>query len=135
MMAKTIIKRDGSSVNYDPMKIITAVTKANNAVPDKSVRMSDLQIRVVEETVRKQIENTQTPIGVEDIQTKVIHAIMAQQAYDVAQVYTEYRYRRSLVRKANSTDDAIMSLIDNTNDEMRTENANKNIQIIFIHFF
>ena len=130
MMAKTIIKRDGSSVNYDPMKIITAVTKANNAVPDKSVRMSDLQIRVVEETVRKQIENTQTPIGVEDIQTKVIHAIMAQQAYDVAQVYTEYRYRRSLVRKANSTDDAIMSLIDNTNDEMRTENANKNIQII-----
>ena len=130
MIVKTIIKRDGSSVNYDPMKIITAVTKANNAVPDKSVRMSDLQIRVVEETVRKQIENTQTPIGVEDIQTKVIHAIMAQQAYDVAQVYTEYRYRRSLVRKANSTDDAIMSLIDNTNDEMRTENANKNIQII-----
>lgn len=124
-----VIKRNGTEVPFNPQNIINAVTKANNSIDDVSKRMSALQIRVIEEQVEKKLMTLSRAAHIEEIQDLVIHAIMAQQAYEVAQHYTEYRYKKALIRKSNSTDDAILALVDYENEDMKQENSNKNPQI------
>ena len=124
-----VIKRNGSEVPFDPNRIVVAVTKANESIPDESKRLSELQIRVVAEQVERQLGKMTHAPHVEEIQDLVIHAIMAQQAYEVAQHYTEYRFKKALIRQSNTTDDAILSLVEYENEEMKGENSNKNPQI------
>ena len=123
-----IIKRDGKEVQYSGAKIITAVSKANKEVLEED-RLSQLQIQVIEEEVRKQLEKLPHAPTIEEIQDLVIAHIMKQQAYRVAQVYTEYRFKQALKRKTNSTDDAVLSLIELQNEELKQENSNKNPMI------
>ena len=120
-----IIKRNGSEVDFDIMKIISAITKANNVV-DESERMTPTQIRRIAESVELScIELGRSPT-VEEIQDMVESQIMAHGAYEVAKRYITYRYTRSLVRQANTTDDKILSLIECNNEEAKQENSNKN---------
>ena len=119
-----VIKRNGSEVPFDPNRIVVAVTKANESIPDESKRLSELQIRVVAEQVERQLGKMTHAPHVEEIQDLVIHAIMAQQAYEVAQHYTEYRFKKALIRQSNTTDDAILSLVEYENEEMKGENSN-----------
>lgn len=123
-----IIKRDGSEVPFNPENIINAVRGANNdsALPPHATRLSELQIQVVEEQVEKRIKALNRTAGIEEIQDLVIHAIMAQQAYEVAQLYTEYRYKKYLKRLSNTTDATILSILEATNEEAKQENSNKN---------
>lgn len=123
-----IIKRNGEERPYNGSKIINAVTKANNEVPE-DLRMSELQIKVIEDNVRRILETFTYAPKIEEIQDLVITEIMRMQAYKVAQLYTEYRYKRALRRKANSTDDEILSLIDYQNEIVKQENSNKNPMI------
>lgn len=121
-----VIKRDGKEVPFDKKKIYIAVEKANNSIQNEEERLTKNQIKVIVEKVEKQLKRLKYTPSIEDIQTLVIHAIMAQQAYAVAQIYTEYRYKRQLIRQKNSTDDAILSLVDGENEEINQENSNKN---------
>lgn len=123
-----IIKRSGEEVEYDGSRIINAIKKANNDVPAHE-RLSDLQAKVVEEQVRLQIQDMTYAANVEEIQDMVIKAIMAQGAFELAKVYTEFRYKHMLIRKSNSTDDSILSLLDQNNEELKQENSNKNPMI------
>lgn len=123
-----IIKRNGEENRYKGSKIIKAVSKANQEVPEES-RLSDLQIQVIEERVRKTLETFKHTPTIEEIQDLVIWEIMRQQAYRVAQLYTEYRYKQALKRKSNTTDDSILSLIEYQNEELKQENSNKNPMI------
>ena len=123
-----IIKRDGTEMPYNGERIINAVSKANMEVsPD--VRLTELQIRVIEDNVRRTLEEYTHAATVEEIQDLVIEQIGRQQAYQVAQVYTEYRFKRALKRKSNSTDESILSMIEYSNEELKQENSNKNPQI------
>ena len=120
-----IIKRNGSEADFDIMKIVSAITKANNVV-DESERMTPTQIRRIAESVELNcIELGRSP-AVEEIQDMVESQIMAHGAYEVAKRYIRYRYTRSLVRQANTTDDKILSLIECNNEEAKQENSNKN---------
>lgn len=128
MIRLNIIKRSGEEQVYDGKRIINAVAKANKEAPEDK-RLTDLQIAVIEEKVRLQLEQRTSAVTVEEIQDLVIHEIMKQQAYTVAQLYTEYRFKHTLARKRNSTDDSILSLIDLNNEEIKQENSNKNPMI------
>lgn len=123
-----IIKRNGEEREYDRNRIIIAVTKANQEAPEQE-QMTDLQIAVIEEKVRLALEALNHAAQVEEIQDLVIKEIMRQQAYTVAQLYTEYRYKQNLRRKSNSTDDSILSLIEQQNELIKQENSNKNPMI------
>jgi len=123
--AMKIIKRNGSEAAFDITKIIIAITKANEAV-DEQNRMTAMQIRRISESVVLQCEQMGRSPSVEEIQDMVEHQIMAHGAFEVAKAYITYRYTRSLVRKANTTDDKILSLIECNNEEAKQENANKN---------
>ena len=120
-----IIKRNGAEVVFDIDKIVMAVTKANEAVEEK-VRMTPLQIRRISQSVQNACEEMGRSPSVEEIQDLVEKAIMAHGAFEVAKVYITYRYTRSLLRQANTTDDRILSLIECNNEEVKQENANKN---------
>ena len=120
-----VIKRNGSEVAFDISKIITAITKANDAV-DESERMTPMQIRRIAEAVELNCIRMNRAPGVEEIQDLVEKQIMAHGAYEVAKVYITYRYTRNLVRRSNTTDDRILSLIECCNEEAKQENANKN---------
>lgn len=124
-----IIKRNGTEVDYDGQRIMSAVKKANEEAPTDG-RMSELQIMVVEENVRNKLTKSHHTATVEEIQDIVIHEIMRQQAFRVAQLYTEYRYKQMLVRKKSTTDDAILALIEYENEEIKQENSNKNPMIV-----
>lgn len=119
-----IIKRNKSEVDFDIQKIITAVTKANNVV-EESQRLTVMQIRRIADAVRNTCEHMGRALSVEEIQDLVEKQIMAHGAYEVAKRYITYRYTRSLVRKANTTDDKILSLIECNNEEIKQENSNK----------
>lgn len=123
-----IIKRNGEEVRYKSNKIIKAVTAANNEV-SSDLQLSELQIQVIEERVRKTLETFKHAPTIEEIQDLVIWEIMRQQAYRVAQLYTEYRYKQALKRKSNTTDDSILALIELQNEELKQENSNKNPMI------
>ena len=120
-----IIKRNGAEVAFDISKILMAVTKANNAV-DESVRMTAKQIQRIAESVELSCEELGRSASVEEIQDMVEKQIMAHGAFEVAKAYITYRYTRSLVRQANTTDDRILSLIECNNEEAKQENSNKN---------
>jgi len=120
-----IIKRSGVEVAFDPEKIIVAVTKANESVVP-SARMSAVQIKRIAEDVEMAAQNINRTLSVEEIQDMVEDQIMNQRAFDVARRYITYRYTRALVRKSNTTDEQIMSLIESNNEEVKQENSNKN---------
>ena len=120
-----IIKRNGAEVPFDIRKIEVAVTKANGSVAEAD-RMTPVQIRRIAESVELQCQKMNRAPTVEEIQDMVEHHIMAHGAFEVAKHYITYRYTRSLVRKANTTDDKILSLIECNNEEAKQENSNKN---------
>ena len=120
-----IIKRSGAEVDFDPQKIVVAVTKANESVVPSN-RMSEVQIRRIAEDVESAALNINRSLSVEEIQDMVEDQIMNQRAFDVARRYITYRYTRALVRKSNTTDDQILSLIECNNEEVKQENSNKN---------
>ena len=120
-----IIKRSGAEVEFDPRKIIIAVTKANESVVP-SARMSEVQIRRIAEDVESAAMNMNRSLSVEEIQDMVEDQIMNQRAFEVARRYITYRYTRALVRKSNTTDEQILSLIECNNEEVKQENSNKN---------
>ena len=120
-----IIKRNGSEVAFDITKIIVAITKANEDV-DEADRMTPVQIRRIAESVELQCQKMNRAATVEEIQDMVEHHIMAHGAFEVAKHYITYRYTRSLVRRSNTTDDKILSLIECNNEEAKQENSNKN---------
>ncbi len=120
-----IIKRSGAEVTFDPQKIIIAVTKANESVVP-SQRMSAVQIKRIAEDVESAAANINRSLSVEEIQDMVEDQIMNQRAFDVARRYITYRYNRALVRKSNTTDEQILSLIECNNEEVKQENSNKN---------
>ena len=120
-----VIKRNGTEVVFDIDKIIAAVTKANESV-EEGARMTPLQIRRIAEFVELSCLKMNRSPSVEEIQDLVEYQIMAHGAYEVAKNYVTYRYTRSLIRRSNTTDDKILSLIECCNEEAKQENSNKN---------
>ena len=119
-----VIKRNGSEVDFDINKIVAAITKANNAGQHKE--LTDGQILEAAEYINYKCDKMNRAVSVEEIQDMVENQIMANGAFDVARSYVKYRYNRSLVRKSNTTDDRILSLIECNNEEVKQENSNKN---------
>ena len=120
-----IIKRSGAEVIFDPQKIIVAISKANDSVVP-SARMTPIQIKRIAEDVESAALNINRSLSVEEIQDMVEDQIMNQRAFEVARRYITYRYTRALVRKSNTTDEQILSLIECNNEEVKQENSNKN---------
>ena len=120
-----VIKRNGSEVTFDITKIIAAITKANTSV-DEAIRMTPMQIQRIAESVELNCQKMNRSPSVEEIQDLVEYQIMAHGAFEVAKNYVTYRYTRSLVRRSNTTDEKILSLIECCNEEAKQENANKN---------
>ena len=120
-----IIKRNGSEVVFNVAKIINAIAKANNTVPEPD-QLTREQILKISEDVERHCEELGRAAGVEEIQDAVEKGIMAAGAFDVAKNYITYRYTRTLVRKSNTTDEKILSLIERNNEEVKQENSNKN---------
>ena len=120
-----IIKRSGTEVGFDISKIYDDVKKANNEV-NESERLSDEQVRRISENIEKICTEKTYTLNVEEIQDLVENQIMDQRAFEVARKYITYRYKRALVRKSNSTDKQILTLIECNNEEIKQENSNKN---------
>ena len=120
-----VIKRNGTEVVFNIVKIIDAITKANNTV-EENARMTPVQIQRIAQSVELSCQKMNRSPSVEEIQDQVEYQIMAHGAYEVAKNYVTYRYIRSLVRRSNTTDDKILSLIECCNEEAKQENANKN---------
>ena len=120
-----VIKRNGTEVVFDITKIIAAITKANGSV-EEGARMTPMQIQRIAEFVELSCLKMNRSPSVEEIQDLVEYQIMAHGAYEVAKNYVTYRYTRSLVRRSNTTDDKILSLIECCNEEAKQENSNKN---------
>ena len=120
-----IIKRNGTEAVFDIEKIVSAITKANESV-EEGARMTPLQIRRIAEFVELSCLKMNRSPAVEEVQDLVEYQIMAHGAYEVAKNYVTYRYTRSLVRRSNTTDEKILSLIECCNEEAKQENSNKN---------
>ena len=120
-----IIKRSGVEVYFDSNKIVAAVQKANASVIDYE-KLSDEQIQEIADNVEVACENMKRSASVEEIQDMVENQLMNQHAFTVARNYITYRYKRALVRKSNSTDEQILSLLECNNEEVKQENSNKN---------
>lgn len=120
-----VIKRNGEEVTFDIEKIFNAIAKANKEV-DPIHQMSDVQIRAVSENVAREVRKAPHAVNVEDIQDMVETGIMEMRGFEVAQKYVRYRYKRTLARKSNTTDDGILALIEQNNEEVKQENSNKN---------
>ena len=119
-----IIKRNGSEADFDLNKIVVAVSKANAACRKEELTQS--QIVEIAEYVEFKMSKANRALSVEEIQDIVENQIMEQGAFEVARLYVKYRYNRSLIRKANTTDNQILSLIECNNEEVKQENSNKN---------
>lgn len=120
-----VTKRDGRVVDYDRNKIIVAIQKANAEV-DRYEQVSEEKIdAIVAGIENKHVDNLQ----VEDIQDMIEQKLMSEHKYALAKKYIIYRYTREMVRRANTTDDSIMSLIQNSNKDVMEENSNKNAYI------
>lgn len=120
-----IIKRNGTEVPYDLSKIVNAIHKANNEVSEDN-RLSAKQIKLISDKVTALAGDLNRAVSVEEIQDFVENQIMDQKAYAVARKYITYRYTRALVRRANTTDAQILTLIECNNEEVKQENSNKN---------
>lgn len=119
-----IIKRNGSEVDFDLHKIITAISKANQSV--QTQELSESQIADIADYVEFRLSKAGRAYSVEEIQDIVENQIMAQGAFEVAKSYVKYRYTRSLIRNSNTTDNQILTLIECNNEEVKQENSNKN---------
>ena len=120
-----VIKRDGTIVDYDRSKIVTAIEKANAEVPPEE-QLDRARI----DAIIDHIEGLKRPrMLVEDIQDLVEQGLVAENKFHLAKTYIIYRYNRALVRKANTTDESILSLLRNENQELAEENSNKNTMI------
>ena len=124
-ITRRVIKRNGEEVVFDVQKILNAIRKANNEV-EPIHRLNEYQIEAVGKIVMDQICQSNHATAVEDIQDMVERGIMEMRGYEVAQIYVRYRYKRDMARKANTTDDGILALIDQINEEVKQENSNKN---------
>ena len=120
-----IIKRNGKEVQFDELKITAAIEKANNEVVETE-RLTSEEIDNMTNNVKYQCEKMKRALSVEEIQNLVEDEIMKLNAFSVARKYITYRYKRALVRKANTTDEQILSLIECDNEEVKQENSNKN---------
>ena len=120
-----LIKRNGAEVIFDKSKIAAAVTKANEAV-EESERITEKDIQSITDNVEKLCDKLHRSVSVEEVQDMVEREIMKKKAFTLAKAYITYRYKRALVRKANTTDDKILSLIECNNEEVKQENSNKN---------
>ena len=120
-----IIKRSGTEEDFNISKIEKAILKANNSVVE-SEKLSEEQMQEISEHVEEVCSSMNRALNVEEIQDLVENEIMQQQAFTVARNYITYRYERALVRKANSTDEQILSLLECDNEEVKQENSNKN---------
>ena len=126
-----IIKRSGAEVVYDRNKISSAVKKANEQVIE-SKRLTDAQIESIVDDIEIECHNSDHALNVEDIQDLVENGIMQNSAFDVAKLYITYRYRHQLMRKENTTDQQIMSLLEENNEEVKQENSNKNPTVVSV---
>lgn len=117
-----VVKRDGRIVDYDSTKIIMAMKKANNEV-HLNDQITDQKMKEIESLIS---EMTRSQIQVEEIQDLIEHSLVQEQKYELAKKYIIYRYKHALMRKANTTDESILSLIRNDNKELAEENSNKN---------
>ena len=120
-----VIKRNGEEVSFDVNKILNAIRAANKEI-EPIHKLNEYQIAAVGKNVRSQIEAARHAISVEDIQDMVERGIMEMRGYEVAQKYVRYRYVRELARKSNTTDEGILALIEQLNEEVKQENSNKN---------
>ena len=120
-----LIKRNGSEVIFDREKIVAAVLKANEAV-DEDERITEGKIRKIAATVEARCEKLERAVSVEEVQDLVENELMRSGAFILARAYITYRYKRALVRRTNTTDDQILSLIECNNEEVKQENSNKN---------
>ena len=120
-----IIKRSGSEVIFDVEKIVAAIIKANESVLDYE-KLSEETISEIARNVENACENMKRSPSVEEIQDMVENQLMNHRAFNVARNYITYRYKRALVRKSNSTDQQILSLLECNNEEVKQENSNKN---------
>ncbi|MDO4617853.1 MAG: anaerobic ribonucleoside-triphosphate reductase [Lachnospiraceae bacterium] len=119
-----IIKRNGAEAEFDLDKIVVAVTKASNAC--ETNHLTQEQIQDIAEYVEYKCGKMKRAVSVEEIQDLVENQIMSTGAFEIARSYVRYRYQRTLIRKANSTDNRILSLIECNNEEVKQENSNKN---------
>lgn len=122
---KNVVKRNGQIVKFDQTKILNAITKANNSVPE-SERLSADKISEITSTVVNECAKSTENIGVEDIQDMVETGIMEAGAFAVSKHYITYRFQHSQIRQKNTTDDKILSLVGLNNKEAKSENSNKN---------
>ncbi len=120
-----VIKRNGEEVPFDLDKIINAIEGANSEV-DNLHQLNEFQITAVADTIAKRVKEYPHAVNVEDIQDMVETGIMEMRGYEVAQKYVRYRFKRELARRSNTTDNGILALIDQTNEEVKQENSNKN---------
>ena len=130
-MYMKIIKRSGAEVTFDRSKIVTAVTKANNEAKETD-RLTDKQIQSIVDDIEIECNKQQHALNVEEIQELVEDGIMEAHAFDVAKIYITYRYKHNLMRKANTTDAQIMSLLEENNEEVKQENSNKNPAVVSV---
>ena len=121
-----VVKRNGNIVDFDPSKIVNAITKANENVKEKE-RATKKEINEIVDYVKNTNKNR---ILVEDIQDLVEEKLMEFKHYELAKKYIIYRYTRALIRKSNTTDQSIKELIDGENEYWNTENSNKNARIV-----
>ena len=119
-----VIKRDGTEVSFQKEKIITAIFKANQVTEQN--RLTEEQINEAAEYISFKCSRMSRAVSVEEIQDMVENQIMAQGAFDVAKNYVRYRFAKTLIRKNNTTDDRIMTLLECNNEEVLQENSNKN---------
>ena len=125
LLMKNVIKRNGKEVKFDLSKIVHAIEKANREVAP-IYQLNAYQIQAAADSVVKKIQAKSYAVNVEEIQDMVETAIVEMRGYEVAQKYVRYRYKREMARKANSTDEDILALIDQANEELKQENSNKN---------
>ena len=123
-----VIKRDGSTVPFDRSKIERAIEKANAEMDDPMLKADEEDIYLIAESIALALKYRHE-LSVEKIQDLVEHGLMMAGKYDLAKAYITYRYRRDLARKANTTDESILSLLRNQNQELAEENSNKNTVI------
>lgn len=127
-----IIKRNGVEAIFDETKIINAVTKANNEMISDNDKLSKESIIDIATIIEKKASEANRALNVEEIQDMVEEEIDSHGSFKVARAYIKYRQNRALLRKANSTDAAILSLVDGCNEEVKQENSNKNPDIISV---
>lgn len=126
-----IIKRSGAEAIFDRNKIVNAIKSANTQV-DEYKRLSETQIQSIADDIEIECHKEGHALNVEDIQDLVENGIMENKAYDVAKEYITYRYRHKLMRKENTTDKQILSLLQEANEEVKQENSNKNPTVVSV---